>query len=46
LESLRALVVDVWDLHQVDDLEAIANSDMVLRFTADKYVEGSDHSED
>lgn len=46
LKSLRALVVDVWDLHQVDDLEAIANSDMVLRFTADKYMEGSDHSED
>jgi hypothetical protein len=37
LESLRDLVVDVWDLHQVDDLEAIANSDMVLRFTVDKY---------
>jgi hypothetical protein len=37
LETLRDLVVDVWELHQVDDIEAVAKSDMVLRFTADKY---------
>jgi hypothetical protein len=36
---LRDLVVDVWELHQVDDIEAIANSDMLLRFTADRYHE-------
>jgi hypothetical protein len=37
LSTLRDLVLDVWDLHQVDDVEAIADSDIVARFTAEKY---------
>ena len=44
LESLRDLIVDVWDLHQVNDHQAIANSDMVLKFTANKYIDGSNPS--
>lgn len=37
LSTLRNLVQDVWDLHQVDDVEAIADSDIVTRFTAERY---------
>jgi hypothetical protein len=37
LSTLKELVDDVWDLHQVDDVEAIADSDIVARFAADKY---------
>lgn len=37
LSTLRELVADVWDLHQVDDVEAIADSDIVARFAGDKY---------
>jgi len=37
LSTLRELVDDVWDLHQVDDVEAISDSDIVARFAADKY---------
>lgn len=37
LSTLNKLVNDVWDLHQVDDCEAIADSDIVTRFTTEKY---------
>lgn len=38
LKTLRDLVFDVWDMHQVDDLDALANSEMVLQFTSEKYL--------
>lgn len=37
LSTLKNLVDDVWDLHQVDDVEAIADSDIVASFTLEKY---------
>lgn len=37
LSTLKDLVDDVWDLHQVEDVEAIADSDIVASFAADKY---------
>lgn len=37
LSTLNSLVGDVWDLHQVDDVEALADSDIVARFTTEKY---------
>lgn len=37
LSTLRDLVDDVWDLHQVDEVDMIADSDIVARFAADKY---------